>query len=95
MFVNPTVDSAKHRAVIDTPTSKIFVIGVASAEEGADIAKQLVLEGIELIELCGGFGYTGAKKIADEVGDEVPVGLVMHQIWNSPQLSNLLGRSDK
>ena len=66
MFVNPTVDSAKHRAVIDTPTSQIFVIGVASVEEGGKTAKQFVQEGIGLIELCGGFGYAGAKKISDK-----------------------------
>lgn len=91
MFVNPTVDSTKHRATIDTPTSQILVVGVSSADEGARIAEQLVGEGVELIELCGGFGYDGAKTIHDRVGNKVPVGLVMHQVWNAPKLAQVLG----
>ena len=91
MFVNPAADSTEHRAVIETPTSQISVIGVSSIEEAARIAKQLVQEGIELIELCGGFGYDGAKKIHDEVGGQIPVGLVVHQVWNAPKLAKVLG----
>ena len=65
MFMNPKLDSTKHRAVIDTPGSgKMFIIGVNSVEEGAKIAEQLVQEGVELIELCGAFGYDGARKVA-------------------------------
>ena len=95
MFVNPAADSKEHRAVIKTPTSQISVIGVSSIEEAATIAKQLVQEGVDLIELCGGFGYDGAKRIHDEVGSQIPVGLVVHQVWNAPKLAKVLGGYEK
>ena len=80
IFVSPGADSTKHRAVIDTPISHLLVVGVDNIEEGAKIAKQFVQqEGVVFIELCGGFGYEGAKKVSDEVGDKVPVGMMVHQ----------------
>ncbi|GAI80751.1 unnamed protein product [marine sediment metagenome] len=92
MFMNPNLDSTKHRAVIDaSPTTKAFIIGVNSMEEGAKIAKQLIeQEGVELVELCAAFGYNGAQKVHDEVGDKVPVGLITHQVWNAVKLAKFL-----
>lgn len=89
MFVNAVADSSRHRSLIETPRSKIYTVGVSSIEEGAAVAEQMVSEGVRLIELCGGFGYEGAKKIHDRVGDKVPVGLVVHQVWNAPAISKL------
>ena len=91
MFVDPSANSAKHRAVIDTSNTELLVIGVNSIEEGKKIAKQLVQEGVVLIELCGAFGYDGAKRVYDEVGDKIPVGMMVHQVWNAPKLAKLLG----
>ena len=42
------------------------------------IAKQLVDDGVQTIELCGGFGPVWVSKIADAVGLQVPVGTVMY-----------------
>lgn len=90
MFKDTSADSAENRAVIDTLNSITFVVGVDSIEEGVQIARQFVKEGIGLIELCGGFGYEGAKKIYDAVGDKVAIGMVVHQVWNAPKLAKLL-----
>lgn len=90
MFKDTSADSAKNRAVIDTQNSTTFIVGVSSIEEGARIAQQFVEEGVGLIELCGGFGYEGTKKVHDVVGDKVPVGMMVHQVWNSSKLYKLL-----
>jgi hypothetical protein len=91
MFCDPTADAIKNRAEVDAPACKMFVVGVSSTDEGAKIAKQLVQqEGITLIEVCGAFGYEGAKKVSEAVGDKVPVGMIVHQVWNAARLAKLL-----
>jgi len=40
MFMDPSAESAKHRAIIETENSKMILVGVNSFEEGAKIAKQ-------------------------------------------------------
>ena len=47
-------------------------------------------EGIHLIELCGASGYAGGKAVYDAVGDKVPVGIMVHQFNNAPNICKLL-----
>jgi hypothetical protein len=37
-------------------------------------------EGIQAIELCGGFGNVGTAKIVEAVGGKVPVGVVRFDV---------------
>jgi len=90
MFVDPSVDLTKHRAEIETPKFKMMIQGVRSIEEGASMAKQFVEEGVSLVELCGGFGYAGAKAVSDAVGDRASVGMIVHQVWDAPKLAKVL-----
>ncbi|MBW2369355.1 MAG: hypothetical protein JRH15_15910 [Deltaproteobacteria bacterium] len=91
MFTDETADSSTHRAVIDTPNVSITAIGVSSTEEAAKIAKEHVEEkGFHLIELCGASGYAGGKAVHDAVGKKVPVGIIVHQFDNSPNICKLL-----
>lgn len=90
MFVDPSVDPTKHRAEIETPKFKMVIQGVKSIEEGASMAKQLVEEGISLVELCGGFGYAGAKIVSEAVGDRASVGMIVLQVWDAPKLAKML-----
>jgi hypothetical protein len=95
MFTDETADSAKHRAVIDTPNVSVTVIGVSSQEEAVTIAKDYVEnKGFHLIELCGASGYSGGKAVSDAVGDKVPVGIIVHQFNNSPNICKLLENFD-
>ena len=55
---------------------KTRVVGVNSLEMAETIAKELVADGVQLIELCGWFGPKGAACIIEAVGDKVPVGFV-------------------
>ena len=90
MFVDSSADSSKHRAIISTSKFTISIVGVSSIEEGASIAKQFAEEGVRIIELCGAFGYAGAKVISEAVGDQVSVGMMVHQVWNAPNLAKAL-----
>ncbi|HHY95293.1 MAG TPA: hypothetical protein GX513_09825 [Firmicutes bacterium] len=91
MFVDSTADPTKHAAVIETADAIMRIVGVSNFEEGARVAREFADQGGSLIELCGGFGYAGAKRVFDEVGARVPVGMIVHQVWNAQKLTQLLG----
>jgi hypothetical protein len=90
MFLDETADSAKHRAVIETPSVTMTVIAVSSREEAVKTAQDNVTKGCHLIELCGACGYEGAHKVRDAVGDKVPVGMMVHQFDNAPKICELI-----
>ena len=91
MFVDPSCDSAKHKAEIETSKIKMVIQGVGSIEEGASMAKKYVDEGVSIVELCGGFGYGGAKTVSDAVGDRAQVSMTVSQILDAPKLTKILG----
>jgi len=61
-------------------TSKFLmkVVGVTHPEQGIVVAQQMVSEGIQLIELCGGFSPVWAGKIIEAINYAVPVGVVAY-----------------
>ncbi len=91
MFVDESVDPTKHRAEIETKKFKLVIQGVRSVEEGAAIAKKLVEDGgSPIVELCGSFGYSGAKTVSEALEGKASVGMIVHQIRNVPWLANAL-----
>ena len=54
------------------------VVGVTHPEQGIDVARAMVAEGIQLIELCGGFSPVWAGKIIEAIEYAVPVGVVAY-----------------
>jgi hypothetical protein len=48
-----------------------------------------VAEGVELIELCGGFGGAGLASIVSAVDKRVPVGAVFFGVEASAGLSRI------
>lgn len=61
-----------------TDKFKMKVVGVKSPEEAIEVAKQMVNEGIQLIELCGGFSPVWAGKIIEAINYQIPVGVVAY-----------------
>ena len=61
-------------------TDKFYmkVVGVDHPEKGINAAKQMVSEGIQLIELCGGFSPVWTGKIIEAIEYAVPVGVVAY-----------------
>lgn len=76
IFVAPDADSAKHRAVVDTPVVKLTAVGVKDYAEAAKVAEELVADGCAAIELCGGFGLEGAALVKKAVAGKAAVGVV-------------------
>lgn len=54
------------------------VVGVREPSEGITAAKDMVAEGIQLIELCGGFSPVWAGKVIEAIEYKVPVGVVAY-----------------
>lgn len=61
-----------------TDKFQMKVVGVATAAEGVVVAQEMVREGIQLIELCGGFSPVWAGKLIEAIDYAVPVGVVAY-----------------
>jgi hypothetical protein len=76
IFLAPEVDPQKDRQTVVTPQVELTAVAAGSYEEAEVVAIELVNEGIEAIELCGGFGNRGTARIADAVAGKAAVGVV-------------------
>jgi 2-keto-3-deoxy-6-phosphogluconate aldolase len=61
-----------------TDKFQMTVVGVSKAEQGIAVAQKMVKDGIQLIELCGGFSPVWAGKIIEAIDYAVPVGVVAY-----------------
>lgn len=80
LYLGPGLDPSVHRSEIKTADYTLQVIGFDfnHKEETVTIAQQLVANGTQLIELCGGFGPLWVTKISTAINNQVPVGSVMY-----------------
>ena len=64
---------------VGTDRFRMKVVGVRSAEQGVQVAREMVAaEGVQLIELCGGFSPVWAGRIIEAIDYAVPVGVVAY-----------------
>lgn len=75
-YTAPGAPSEGTVTVVATPSCKTVLVGVPKVEDALPIAKRLVDEGAQLVELCGGFGPLGTAKLLEAVERRVPVGSV-------------------
>ena len=61
---------------MESPGFLMIAVGVARPEHGIAVARQMVADGVQLIELCGGFGPLWTAKIIEAIDRAVPVGAV-------------------
>lgn len=81
IFLAPDADPSKHRSVISTTEAlDLIVVGVKDYDQAAQIARELVDQGVEAIELCGGFGNLGLARVAQAAGNRAFVGAVRFDI---------------
>jgi len=59
-----------------TADFRMKVVGVKTAEQGIDVARAMVAEGVQLIELCGGFGPIWTGRVIEAIEGVIPVGSV-------------------
>lgn len=70
---------------------ELVCVGVPAAEDAPDAARQLVNEGVELIELCGAFAGPGLTDVLEAVDGRVPVGAVFYGGESATGLHQLFG----
>ena len=72
----PDYKACLNNTVIESEKFRTEVVGVSSVEEAIIVAKELINQGVQLIELCGGFGESNASIVIDSVKSDVPIGFV-------------------
>jgi predicted polyphosphate/ATP-dependent NAD kinase len=87
-----TLDERASEPRIDTIGS-LICIGVPSVSDAPSLARQVVEDGVELIELCGGFGGAGLAAIVSAVQGRVPVGAVFFGVDASSGLNRIFSKS--
>ena len=85
-----TLDDPSAQQRIDTIGS-LACVGVPRVSDAPEVARQLLADGVELIELCGGFGGAGLSSVVSAVGNRVPVGAVFFGVEASAGLHRLFG----
>ena len=70
----PDADPEKHRAAIETPKFKLFVVVVRDQNQAVDVCQKLIKdEGVHAILLCPGFTHQNVAQISSVVGEKVGV----------------------
>ena len=85
-----TLEDPREPTRIDT-LGGLVSVGVPRIEDGPAIARRLVVDGVELIELCGGFGGAGLAAVIAAVDGRVPMSAVFYGVEASAGLQRLFG----
>ena len=89
-----TLDDSASQTRTDVIGSLVCV-GVPSAAAAPAVAQQLVADGVEFIELCGGFGGAGLGSVISAVENRVPVGAVFFGVDAAAGLNSIFPRADR
>lgn len=71
-------DGIVHHASIRSGSSTSDVYSVHSFALAGELAKKLVEQGVDCIELCGAFAEEGKQQVVDAISCDVPVGHVVY-----------------
>ncbi|KIZ47627.1 MULTISPECIES: DUF6506 family protein [Rhodopseudomonas] len=74
----PGYQMATHQATLESPEFHTRVVGVTALADALTAVDRLVEDGVEIIELCGGFSSAEATEIRERAGPAVSVGLVVY-----------------
>jgi predicted polyphosphate/ATP-dependent NAD kinase len=90
--LGPDADAGSNRVdVVGSPGCVLVTVGVPSVDDAPAAARELVDDGVELIELCGAFGAPGTAAVVAAVGADVPVGGVFYGGEATAGLNALFG----
>ena len=85
-----TLDNGSDDVRFDT-IGTMLCAGVPNVADAPDVARQMIIDGVELIELCGAFGGAGLGEVVAAVNGRVPVGAVFYGVDASGGLQRLFG----
>jgi len=80
IFLSPGFDAKQHIRTMESNSCRFKTVGIdiTKKEQVIEIAKQLVTEGVQLIELCGGFGPQWITKVSEAIDGVIPIGGVFY-----------------
>lgn len=67
-------DASRHRMAVASSQFEMIAVGVSEPSQGLAVARELVDDGVQLLELCGGFGPVWPARVIEAIGGAVPVG---------------------
>lgn len=76
IFISPEGEPNTHQAKVVTGSVDVTTFAVKSYTAACQLAKTLVADGFNAIELCGGFGIEGVAAVKQAVNNTIPVGVV-------------------
>ncbi|MCG7533528.1 DUF6506 family protein [Pseudoalteromonas sp. OOF1S-7] len=83
-------DHLRDSADLNVPEFSTQVVGVSSDEEAIVVAKEMIGSGVQVIELCGGFGADSAGYIINSLATDVPIGYVTFSYQEEKKLEQLM-----
>ncbi|MGI5167733.1 DUF6506 family protein [Spirillospora sp. CA-253888] len=80
IYLSPGFDPERNRTTTSSATCEFTAIGLDFADKArvVEIAEGLVADGVQMIELCGGFGPIWIAKVSEAIDSAVPVGGVAY-----------------
>ena len=76
IYLSPGFNRCEHTIRLKSSQCEFVSVGIdfKDKHEVTEIAQELVEEGVQMIELCGGFGPLWIAKVTDATFGKVPVG---------------------
>ncbi len=66
----------QHTAIIESDNFKTTIIGVSEKSEAFAVVEKMMKDGVQVVELCGGFELSDAEQIMKTTNNKLPVGVV-------------------
>ena len=85
-------DPIRHTVTLESAEMTTIMVGVSMPEQVLPVARQMVADGIQLIELCGGFGPVWTARVIEAISGAVPVGAVAYGPESIDQMHELFSR---
>ena len=90
--MGPEYNPEIHTATIESPCFRTCVIAVESLQQACLAADKMILDGIQVIEICGGFNSSDSKEIVKHINGAVPVGHICFTDGEEIKIAALLDR---
>ncbi|MGC1549317.1 MAG: DUF6506 family protein [Rhodanobacter sp.] len=80
IYLSPGFDAQKNMMRSHSEQCEFIAIGVDFTDKPkvVELARQLYDEGVQMIELCGGFGPLWIAKVSEALQGAIPVGSVAY-----------------
>lgn len=89
IILAPGYEPKAHTARIESNAFSTQVVCVSSPEQARTAALRLIDDGVQLIELCGGFDEQQARELAAQLPESVPLGHVQFSASERAKLKAL------